>query len=121
MNIKPKLQKINWYQAGAEVLLLFISVGIALIADSWIDYRKDNIDEQEYLESLYIDFTDTKKIFQNALDITRQNNWTSPRSIDISGLFFEHRRKRFGWVRIEDGYEPTGKVTRIYKTPIRLF
>ena len=62
MSEKPnaKVKRINWPQVVAEVGLLFLGVGLALLANSMWDARQDRIAEREYLESMSGDLVATE-------------------------------------------------------------
>lgn len=70
---KPFRQSINWGQAFAEVVLIFIGVGVALLADRWVDERNQREEERQYLLSLRADFEETKVSLQRSLEDIRRN------------------------------------------------
>lgn len=50
------MKNINWGQAFAEVLLLLLGIGVALLADQWRDRSQERSAEQEHLVALRADF-----------------------------------------------------------------
>ncbi len=72
MNIKPKLIKINWYQAGAEVLLILIGLLFAITVDSWWDERVERADELAYLKALREEFISNRAELNTRIERERE-------------------------------------------------
>jgi hypothetical protein len=64
---------INWGQAFAEVLLIFIGVAVARLADRWADERAERAEERQYLISLRADFEETRASLERSLREIRDN------------------------------------------------
>ena len=65
---------INWPQAFAEVFLLMIGIGLALLADSWIDNKREREEEQQYLVALLRDFNQTRESLEATIQATVSSN-----------------------------------------------
>jgi hypothetical protein len=65
------MKRVNWPQAVAEVLLLAIGVGLALLADNWWQERQERVEEQAYLVELHADFTATRNELARTLGEAR--------------------------------------------------
>ena len=65
---------INWPQAIAEVCILPAGVGLALLADSWVDSKRERQEEKEYLMALHRDFQKTRSNLAATVDATRRSN-----------------------------------------------
>lgn len=50
------MKRIDWGQAFAEVILLLVGIGLALVVDWWADRARDRAAEQEHLAALRADF-----------------------------------------------------------------
>ena len=66
-------QSINWGQAFAEVLLIFLGVAIALLADRWADERSERSEERQYLQALQADFLETEVSLEQSLADVQAN------------------------------------------------
>ncbi|KPJ83897.1 MAG: hypothetical protein AMS19_02760 [Gemmatimonas sp. SG8_23] len=65
------MNRVNWSQAVAEVLLLAIGIGLALLADSWWQQRQERVEEQSYLTALHADFSATRDELARTLEDSR--------------------------------------------------
>lgn len=61
-----KTTKYFKYAIG-EIVLVVIGILIALQINTWNENRKDNVEEQELLKALQIDFKETKKRFAETI------------------------------------------------------
>ncbi len=65
---------VNWPQAFAEVCLLLGGIGLALLADSWMDNRSERLEEQQYVAALLRDFQQTRENLATTVDATSSSN-----------------------------------------------
>jgi len=76
-------QSINWGQAFAEVVFIFIGVGIALLADNWVDDQREIREETQYLVSLRSDFEETRLNLIQTLEAVRENRDLKLRFLEL--------------------------------------
>jgi hypothetical protein len=76
-------QKINWRQAIADVVLLAIGVGLALVANSWIDNVRERAEEMQYLKALERDFKETRS---SCIETIEANRSTLESNIEFLGI-----------------------------------
>jgi hypothetical protein len=65
---------VNWPQAFAEVSLLLGGIGLALLADSWTDNKRERLEEQHYVAALLRDFQQTRENLATTVDATISSN-----------------------------------------------
>lgn len=58
---------VNWGQAFAEVFLILVGIGLALLADSWMDSRRERQEERQYLIAITSDLEKTKESLESTL------------------------------------------------------
>jgi len=56
----------------AELITIFLGVGLAFLAEDWREYRGDRAEEREALSSLAADFTENEKFLSERLDDHRR-------------------------------------------------
>ena len=66
------MNRVNWHQAFAEVSLLALGVGLALLADGWWEGRQERAEEAQYLTSLRSDFAASQRAFSETLARNRE-------------------------------------------------
>jgi len=106
------VNRVNWYQAIAEVALIAVGVLIALAVDSWWEDRTMRAAELEYLHSLHADFE------ANRLELIQQVQ-EEEQLIALGKQFHKHISSGFSDVTPSELNELVGKFYMFYSwTPI---
>lgn len=66
------VKRINWGQAFAEVALLLLGIGLALVVDQWREQARDRVTQRSYLTSLRSDFETADSILNVRLSVIRE-------------------------------------------------
>ena len=66
------MKRINWGQAFAEVALLLLGIGLALVVDQWRDRAQDRAAERSYLMALRADFETADSVLEVRLSVIQE-------------------------------------------------
>ena len=66
------MKRINWGQAIAEVALLLLGIGLALVVDQWRDRAREHAIERSYLTALRSDFEAADSVLEVRLSAIQE-------------------------------------------------